>query len=281
MGQRRFGGIEGKVAFHKEMKATHEERKKADKKDDKKATTPTPAELATAAGKRRNERAKRLAAERAREAAAKAKKKPTTFKQRMKARGLAAVTREQLAAWEKQTGKKGLRAYLNAKGKLPEVKEVVSPVKRGPPSGRGEVDPLLEIDLSNRTGFKALGKRKTAPSPTARRATEEGRRRNLIQQALAPPAPTVPLTAAQLATARGQRATARSNRLAPPAPPPAPPVPLTAAQRAAAEGRRRNLIQQASAQGFSKGGVIKKSKTRKKSNIDGIARRGHTRAPHK
>ena len=85
--------------------------------------------------------------------------------------------------------------------------------------GRGEVDPLLEIDLSNRTGFKALGKRKTAPSPTARRATEEG--------------------------------------------------------------RRRNLIQQASAQGFSKGGVIKKSKTRKKSNIDGIARRGHTRAPHK
>ena len=131
MGQRRFGGPEGKVAFHKEMKATHEERKKADKKadkkDDKKATTPT---------------------------------------------------------------------------------------------------------------------------------------------------------AAQLATARGQRATARSNRLAPPAPP-APPVPLTAAQRAAAEGRRRNLIQQASAQGFSKGGVIKKSKTRKKSNIDGIARRGHTRAPHK
>ena len=51
--------------------------------------------------------------------AAKAKKKPTTFKQRMKARGLAAVTREELAAWEKQTGKKGLRAYLNAKGKRP------------------------------------------------------------------------------------------------------------------------------------------------------------------
>ena len=156
-------------------------KKAAGKKD----TAPTAAQRATAAGKRRNERAKRLAAERAREAAAKAKKKPTTFKQRMKARGLAAVTREQLAAWEKQTGKKGLRAYLNAKGKLPEVKEVVSPVKRGPPSGRGEVDPLLEIDLSNRTGFKALGKRKTAPSPTARRATEEGRRRNLIQQASA------------------------------------------------------------------------------------------------
>ena len=47
----------------------------------------------------------------------------------------------------------------------------------------------------------------------------------------------------------GKRPTART----------APAVPPTAAQRATAEGRRRNLIQQASAQGFSKGGAVNKS----------------------
>ena len=117
----------------------------------------------------------------------------------------------------------------------------------------------------NRTGKRPTGP--TKPTTTAKN------RDKVLREVAGPKKPS----AAQLRTAVDQRAVARSNRLAPPA----PPVPLTAAQRAAAEGRRRNLIQQASAQGFSKGGVIKKSKTRKKSNIDGIARRGHTRAPHK
>ena len=74
MGQRRFGGIEGKATLHEEMKAEHEKRKKAAaaKKTDKL----TAAERVTAQGQRDNARAQRLApAAAAAAAAAKAKAK--------------------------------------------------------------------------------------------------------------------------------------------------------------------------------------------------------------
>tara|TARA_R110002020_G_scaffold52280_1_gene147102 strand:+ start:713 stop:1873 length:1161 start_codon:yes stop_codon:yes gene_type:complete len=100
--------------------------------------------------------------------AAKAKKKPTTFKQRMKARGLAAVTREELAAWEKQTGKKGLRAYLNAKGKRPTkaTPTATATARKGnavPAARSGDRTPTVKAPINTTV------QRRTTPTTTTRR----------------------------------------------------------------------------------------------------------------
>ncbi len=56
----------------------------------------------------------------------------------------AAVTREELVAWEKKTGKKGLGAFLNArnaKGKAPDKKSTAVPSGSLSAKQRGETPP--------------------------------------------------------------------------------------------------------------------------------------------
>ena len=56
----------------------------------------------------------------------------------------AAVTREELSAWEKKTGKKGLGAFLNArnaKGKAPDKKSTAVPSGSLSAKQRGETPP--------------------------------------------------------------------------------------------------------------------------------------------
>jgi hypothetical protein len=85
-------------------------KEKADKKDDKKATTPTAAQLATAAGRRSNKRAQRLATGAAK-TGTKAKFGVGSDKT---VNGKANVTRDQLVKAGFPTNTKGLRDYMNA-----------------------------------------------------------------------------------------------------------------------------------------------------------------------
>ena len=85
-------------------------KEKADKKDDKKATTPTAAQLATAAGRRSNKRAQRLATGAAK-TGTKAKFGVGSDKT---VNGQANVTRDQLVKAGFPTNTKGLRDYMNA-----------------------------------------------------------------------------------------------------------------------------------------------------------------------
>ena len=185
MVQRRFGGPEGKVAFHKEMKATHEERKKADKKadkkDDKKATTPTAAQLATAAGRRSNKRAQRLATG----AAKTGTKVKFGVGSDKTVNGQANVTKDQLVKAGFPTNTKGLREYMNAwnrTGKRPTkatatpTKAAVKPTtvaRRGNanavPGRRGVKPPTVKAPIHT-----ALKRRIT--KPTESRATYDARR---------------------------------------------------------------------------------------------------------
>ena len=85
-------------------------KEKADKKDDKKATTPTAAQLATAAGRRSNKRAQRLATG----AAKTGTKVKFGVGSDKTVNGKANVTRDQLVKAGFPTNTKGLRDYMNA-----------------------------------------------------------------------------------------------------------------------------------------------------------------------
>ena len=184
-------------------------------------------------------------------------------KRKLATKRLADVTKEELQAWEKRTGKKGLRAYLNAQRTIKSKGERLQPGDTFRQSMKKARDAKPKTATKTREQFAAASQKAgtsaagMTPKKVDKKPTGGGsdkmmeKKRSLVDKIRSK------MSGLKLRDAAGEKlAEKRRGR-----------------NRTAPALRGGGMVKKT---GMKKGGMVKKTGMRKKS-IDGIARKGKTR----